>query len=433
GIAGLACAFALARVGHRVLMLEKGDGIDNVGDGGIQIPPNLAKVLFNWGLKDRLQQGGLISHRTFIKRYDTGEHLGTQVWDEDVLRQSCGDFFLFTHRKLHQILSESAMALGVKVRHNASVTGIDGQNCQVELRTGEVLSADVIIGADGATGLSRMTVIDHQDPGVPTGIAVYATTVPSENVPPDFLNTNDSNTIKALGDRQCIIAYPIVSTVHTLLYYVYDNSATNDYSADPPLRNLKQLAIGCEPRLQQMVEHAASGVYLSVNRYTNSASWIDNQGHLLLIGQAAHPFPLGSIQTSAMAVEDAAVLGRLFRYLRRRDQISHFLLAFQQIRQPRIHFMFTDEINEALSTTMEDGESQRARDDEIRVKYSSGDSVLDKLTENPELDRLRVAFGYDCEDEADNWWVLWGMLLEHARWCNQRTAEADGISTDLQS
>lgn len=79
GIAGLASALALTRVGHRVTVLEKGNGKSNVsgfskayavdspwvrqlGRGGIRIPPNMSKILFHWGLKDLMKELGLTSH-----------------------------------------------------------------------------------------------------------------------------------------------------------------------------------------------------------------------------------------------------------------------------------------------------------------------------------------------------------------------------------
>ena len=76
GIAGLACAFALRRVGHRVIVLEKDANVDGDGVsgkylrfssysrflsktcGGIRLPPNGTKILFDWGLKEELRKIG---------------------------------------------------------------------------------------------------------------------------------------------------------------------------------------------------------------------------------------------------------------------------------------------------------------------------------------------------------------------------------------
>ena len=83
GIAGLASAIALRRVGHRVSVLEKHDSIAKVrrsrplqirvtgaddgcwrfmkATGGCRMPPNLSKILFHWGLEKELRKISLKS------------------------------------------------------------------------------------------------------------------------------------------------------------------------------------------------------------------------------------------------------------------------------------------------------------------------------------------------------------------------------------
>lgn len=53
GIAGLATAFALAQSGHRVRIFEKRSGI-NQRAVGVRVPPNLCKILYEWGLQEEL-------------------------------------------------------------------------------------------------------------------------------------------------------------------------------------------------------------------------------------------------------------------------------------------------------------------------------------------------------------------------------------------
>ena len=38
-------------------------------------------------------------------------------------------------------------------------------------------------------------------------------------------------------------------------------------------------------------------------------------------------------------------------------------------------------------------------------------------------EEIRTIFGYDCEDEADDWWVQWGLLRERA--LSRQTDDAD--------
>ncbi|KAG5342352.1 hypothetical protein C0989_002825 [Termitomyces sp. Mn162] len=127
----------------------------------------------------------------------------------------------------------------------------------------------------------------------------------------------------------------------------------------------------------------------------------------------------GSLQSTAMTIEDAAVLAKLFSHLRQRDQITTFLWAFQELRQPRCDSVTTKEAGIILCMTMEQSEVQQQRDDVMRAKRDMGKGILggdgEDSPESPEWVEVKDVFGYSAEDEADNWWVQWGLLRERAK------------------
>ncbi|KAG6839518.1 hypothetical protein C0991_001916 [Blastosporella zonata] len=125
----------------------------------------------------------------------------------------------------------------------------------------------------------------------------------------------------------------------------------------------------------------------------------------------------GSVQATAMTIEDAAVLARLFSHLQKEDQISSFLWAFQDLRQPRCDSVLAKEAGILFYMTMPQGEAQQQRDDTMRAKRDAGVGILDasdEVDESPEWIEIKEVFGYDAEDDADNWWVQWGLLRERA-------------------
>lgn len=159
--------------------------------------------------------------------------------------------------------------------------------------------------------------------------------------------------------------------------------------------------------------------------------WVSASGRLVLIGSAAHPIPVryhmafdkkaeiharmqpGSLQEGGMAVEDGAVLARLFSHLHTRAQIGQFLWAFQEIRQPRCAAATQSETNIMYYICMPAGEDQEARDNALRAKTAAGIEAFkaaDDQEETPEWQEAKEVYGYDAEDEADNWWVGWGSL-----------------------
>lgn len=114
-----------------------------------------------------------------------------------------------------------------------------------------------------------------------------------------------------------------------------------------------------------------------------------------------------------MSVEDGAVLARLFTHLRTHDQIKQFLWAFQDIRQPRCIAVTESETHVMYFTCMPKGDDSEARDAGFRAKNAAGVEVLQAAgdqEETPEWREVKEVFGYDAEDEADDWWVDWGSL-----------------------
>ena len=58
------------------------------------------------------------------------------------------------------------------VQYNSEVVAIDAERGEVRLASGSTISADVFVGADGETGISRETVVGQRDRGTPVGMSV---------------------------------------------------------------------------------------------------------------------------------------------------------------------------------------------------------------------------------------------------------------------
>jgi salicylate hydroxylase len=129
----------------------------------------------------------------------------------------------------------------------------------------------------------------------------------------------------------------------------------------------------------------------------------------------------GSLQGTSLSLEDGAVLAKLFSHLCSEDQIPSFLYAFQDLRIPRCSAVSTSELGNMVFMTFPPGDHQAGRDMMLRAKDAAG---LNDLTpdEDDESDinserweQVKYMFGYDAEDEADNWWVQWGLLAMRAK------------------
>lgn len=109
--------------------------------------------------------------------------MGTHLWEEEVLKETGGDyifmhvrqssFFLlpspnshlsaFQYVDVHRLFHDTAVSYGAEIRVNSEVVSLHPDDRCVKLASGEVIRGDVIVGADGPNGLARKNIIGSQD------------------------------------------------------------------------------------------------------------------------------------------------------------------------------------------------------------------------------------------------------------------------------
>ncbi|KAI6108904.1 hypothetical protein EDD16DRAFT_1694706 [Pisolithus croceorrhizus] len=372
GITGLACALALRRIGHRVIVLERLDHsvagplhliiFLQVSNGGGRLPPNASKILFQWGSRSCFT--GVCD--------DTGDLLGTHIWEEEILREAGGEYLFYHHADLWRLLLRSAIDAGADVRLGVSVTSIDGDDCSVELSEGDVLRADVVVAA---------CLYDS----TPAYCRLYSLFVPSQVMlqdhdlvqmcirpsPPAFLWLG--HRASALGNW--------VGGVNGFMVHVW----VSDYpggSLQADEANWEDLISHCEPRLQRLVRGATFRAFRPVKIVPQLDNWVHHGGRVIMVGQAAHPLP---VQLTALGIEDAALFAKLFSHLTSEDQIPAFLHAFQDLREGRCARVLNSERCNLSFRMMPNGPEQEERDSAMRER---------KLTE--QWDQIKELFGYNC-------------------------------------
>ncbi|KAK6966401.1 hypothetical protein R3P38DRAFT_3299854 [Favolaschia claudopus] len=188
GVSGLSCAIALRRAGHRVVVVEREKEIGQSDVGrGVRLPPNLSKILYRWNLKSEVSAFAAKSKQIRIYRLDTGDRLGDHYWDDEVLRETQREF-LFGHlADLRKMMYAVAVDQGATVRLATTAVSVDPERHAVTLGSGETLTADVVIGADGAFGLVRPMLLNEegiQEATKPT-MCMYSATAPKALVEKD--------------------------------------------------------------------------------------------------------------------------------------------------------------------------------------------------------------------------------------------------------
>ncbi|KAJ3486184.1 hypothetical protein NLI96_g4422 [Meripilus lineatus] len=388
------------------------------------MPPNVSKILIRWGLGEELAERALKLETMHFNKWETGEFLGIHVWSEEMLTAAGGDFMYIRHSDLREILYNTAKSLGAQIRTGAQVVSIDPYARSVTLQGGEVLKADVVVGADGPYGVTRKTLMEEDHPQSPMGFMMYETVIPAEEMKkcPELkgvtLGDDEPNRLQLWwGVGSCIFFFPLNHKKAYAIHYIKDDDGQEgDWEDGPSVDLAKVVGSTCEPRIRKLAQLSRPATRVRPTDYNKLETWVHNSQHVVVIGEAAHPFPPGSLQGTAMSIEDAAVLGKLFSHLRNTDQIPSLLNAFEDIRQTRCLATLSEELGLFTFLTYKDDTMQDLRDSAFREKYARGstDTIAGEDEAARQWEEMRRVYAYDCEDEADEWWVKWGVLRERA-------------------
>ena len=156
---GLSAAFALARQGLRVRVLERAKEFGEVG-AGIQIAPNCTRILHEYGLLDEAKKLGVLPENMVMRdALDARELTRLDLRD---LERRYGFPYMVIHRSdLHGIFLRACELAGVELLTDQFV--VDYQNAEtgarVRLADGRVDEAALVIAADGLHSAARQLLI----------------------------------------------------------------------------------------------------------------------------------------------------------------------------------------------------------------------------------------------------------------------------------
>ncbi|RZA24086.1 MAG: FAD-dependent monooxygenase, partial [Proteobacteria bacterium] len=161
GMGGLTAAAALQQAGHQVHLYERAAELAPVG-AAISIWPNGVRVLDALGLGGSIERAG--GHMQSMSYSDHQGHLLTRFDLQPLYTYARRRAFPIARARLQNILLESAgtqnVTLGVAcVDYEENETHV-----QVRLSTGETVTADLLIAANGTHSLLRDTIAGEPVP-----------------------------------------------------------------------------------------------------------------------------------------------------------------------------------------------------------------------------------------------------------------------------
>lgn len=312
GIGGLAAALAGARAGAEVELFERSHEFTEAG-AGIQLGPNVVKVLHGWGLKDALAGVAAFPERLQVRSAPSGVELGILRLGAAAVERYGAPYATIHRADLHGLLLAAlTQQPGVQLNLSSSVERFVQYEDSVTLHAtdGRELQGDVLVGADGLWSRVRQQLLNDGAPRA-TGHLAYRALVPQNRLPERMR----SRQITAwLGPQLHVVQYPVrggewlnvVAIVHGRMDGDFENW---DHSANAAeLR--RHMVATCAPLkdLLHAIDHWRLWA-LSIRAPMRGAHE-QAQGRVALLGDAAHPMLPYLAQGAGMAIEDAQCLGQ---------------------------------------------------------------------------------------------------------------------------
>lgn len=311
GIGGLAAALACARLGVPVQLLERAAQLSEVG-AGIQIGPNVTRILQAWGLGDALAQVAAFPKRLLARDAQTGQVLGSLRLGERAQALYGAPYATIHRADLQNLLYAAVQAAGVDVRLGHTVQGWRETVEGLEVATADGLSvqADALIGADGVWSVVRQQLLGDA-PARFTGHLAYRALVAQADLPAHL--RTDEITVW-MGPRLHVVHYPVRSGQWLNVVAIVHGekpAQANAWDAAGHTQALMQ-AMGAVGRdlHERLASVPAWRQWALHDREPVSAASQMAQGRVALLGDAAHPMRPYLAQGAGMAIEDAQVLAQ---------------------------------------------------------------------------------------------------------------------------
>jgi salicylate hydroxylase len=338
GIGGLAAALACSRAGWQVRLFEQASEFSEVG-AGIQMGPNVVRVLHGWGLAAGLAAVAAFPDRLQVRNAVSGTELGVLRLGA-VAVQRYGTPYATIHRAdLHQLLLQTLQQRDdVRLSLQQAVDSYSESSNAVRLHTSEGLEVegDVLIGADGLWSRIREHLLNDGAPRV-TGHLAYRAMLPQSSLPQHL---RSQQVTAWLGPKLHVVQYPVRRGEWLNVVAIVQGRAPSDLQSWDHGTNASELravlAGTCSP-LQSLIEAVPEWrLWALCDRPPMRSADEMAQGHVALLGDAAHPMRPYLAQGAGMAIEDAAQLGQVLEQAISRElDVPALLRGYAQSRWRR--------------------------------------------------------------------------------------------------
>jgi salicylate hydroxylase len=312
GIGGLTAALTIARHGYRVVLLEQAERLEETG-AGIQLSPNASRILIALGLRERLAGRLAVPQELTVANARSGRVLARMPLGAAAEQRYGAPYWIIHRGDLQGALREAVQAhpdislrLGTRV-DDFAIHG-DGVTVAAHARAETIEERGVaLIGADGLWSRLRAR-LGHGEPPRLAGRTAWRALVPADAVACEL----SAPTVNLwLGRGGHVVHYPVKGgRLINVVAIMRDDWREPGWSA--PAERSEVLA-RFRPRSwrgppREILGAADRWLKWALYDAAPLPNW--GRGPVTLLGDAAHPMLPYLAQGAAMAIEDAAELGR---------------------------------------------------------------------------------------------------------------------------
>ncbi len=305
GIGGLVTAYALARQGFPVRLFEQSPEFREVG-AGIQLGPNVFRVLETIGLKDAILADAHRPPAQEMRDALTGKLVVRIPLEQEFLARF-GQPYAVTHRAdIHGTFLKACQSSDlITLETSRRVDGFEatGKGVTVTLDNGEKAEGRALIGCDGMWSKIREHVVGDGKPRV-SGHIAYRAVLKREDVPDDLWRPD---VVLWAGPRCHFVHYPLRrGELYNLVAVFHSDHYEEGWNAEGSKDLLWQHFRGLRPEVLRMLERIETWRMWVLCDREPVKNW--TQGPVTLLGDAAHPMLQYLAQGACMATEDAVTL-----------------------------------------------------------------------------------------------------------------------------